>query len=1523
MRKKNNFENATAFLSFALFFVLLACGVASAANTTTCALLKGAACTMSGAIPDCCESGLACVIDSGTASGTCCVPPNSTASCSADSDCCLGVCVGGKCAVSYACNAACTLSADCADACPICAEYEGSSQCKSCITAGSATACGISSDCCDGAFCSPTDSKCVTCLGNGTSCASDSVCCSSRCEFDSAGERSCFPPVQACSMEGGGCNSVGDCCGSPPSNNALYCDTSNPRPGTPSRAGTCRNRVPPGASCNVSGVNCTTGYSCTNTSNGYRCVNPSVGTVLPAGWLVVGDAFFNVSNNPRTGSGALRMNATGYPSAYIYDNSLVLNNSSSYYLEMWINATAGPLRYSIYDPNNDAYLDEAGEWSVSPRSSLGYESPVILAASTANGSYAKFSRAFYTLSRNVSHVQLRLYPPLDGSTAQVDDVSITEIHDFTIVGWVRAGFPQQNNSALLYQMGTENGSAQGINWTLDSANRLAMRLSSADGGSIAPTADLSDFGLHMFALSINRVGNYSAYLDGRLLSSSAFSLGRLNNTGAFYIGIAGADGAAFKGTVDEIRIYRRALTASEIAAQYAGHFQSACLVSINATYNDVPNLTSKNMTAQYNAYLRLRNLLPETILSMPFDSNVSSSSRGAITDYSRSLSTGTLSGAAWIPDGKIGGAYNFSAADDRIVLPSPLIMGTGDFTLSAWVRPTSFVTEADGNMIMGNYDSGNTGGIRFFVVGGTLMAQLGATAASAALPVPLGNWTHVAVSRRSGSIFFYVDGVPSGSASAADSIAGLKNFAIGNNPASVINRYYGAIDEVRVFSKALTAQEIGELYNDSSRVFSGQVASVSGAPCPGGPQDFCGVPYVPSRCGYLGQLCCYASGSYYCAGEDVYCNSSASPAICQSCGGTGEPCCSSPHLQCDYNNVCVGSTCQCGGANQPCCLSNGKYDCSSPELGCNVSAGPPLCQSCGGSDQVCCAGNNCSSGFSCSSGVCKCGGQLQACCLTGDACSAGLNCSNGFCSAPCGTQHAACCQPLNNCSSGLFCYGGTCECGSDGRVCCSGSTCDNNVSLFCNSSNLCRSCGGAGQACCPWGTNCTADLACNNSVSPTPLCELCGQTGGQLCCYNGSNYSCTAPSLTCNTSASPKTCIACGLDEQPCCVTGTGYNCTTDTACNTSISPLPVCQLCGQGDGQLCCYNGTNYSCTFPGLTCNNSASPKVCKTCGGANQPCCATAIGYNCTEAGYGCNTSISPMPLCKPCGEEGQPCCYNSSNVTAFDVCSASMGFACNTSASPHVCYFPCGSADQPCCHSSPNCTSANLYCNTSASPSPICQSCGGANQMCCPTGSNCSAGYACDMSTLPLPTCQPCGGGGQQCCYNGSDYNCTVLGFTCNSSASPKICVSCGGLNQPCCANGTGYNCSSGYACNTSIAPLPLCMSCGGMTGQLCCVGNSCNSSLALTCNITASPAVCAYRQCTGLGDTDCKCGIPDGAPKCYSSDNTYCDCTGVGCADGFNMCQPACNFGGVAPVVPNPCYCITDGTVHNWEICPAP
>ncbi|VVB60545.1 Concanavalin A-like lectin/glucanases superfamily protein [uncultured archaeon] len=143
------------------------------------------------------------------------------------------------------------------------------------------------------------------------------------------------------------------------------------------------------------------------------------------------------------------------------------------------------------------------------------------------------------------------------------------------------GYGIEISSGNYYTCSVDGSNSGGANWHLSSGT---------------PTLNV----WHNIVCVYSWNDNLYMYVDGVLLANSTaymknVSAGGISNTNTFNIGSHAASLWYFNGTIDEVRIYNRSLSASEIAFQYQSEFQK-----YNATdwryYNNVSSLVDSPYT---------------------------------------------------------------------------------------------------------------------------------------------------------------------------------------------------------------------------------------------------------------------------------------------------------------------------------------------------------------------------------------------------------------------------------------------------------------------------------------------------------------------------------------------------------------------------------------------------------------------------------------------------------------------------------------------------------------------------------------------------------------------------------------------------------------------------------------------------------------------------------------------------------------------------------------------------------------
>jgi len=264
---------------------------------------------------------------------------------------------------------------------------------------------------------------------------------------------------------------------------------------------------------------------------------------------------------------------------------------------------------------------------------------------------------------------------------------------------------------------------------------------------------------HHVVVTFNRDGNGIIYVDGQLDVTRDISAqsGSIATAKDLYIGRSSrVDSGHYDGILDDIRIYNKVLTPDEV-------------------------------TQLYNSGI------------------------GTEDEF--------------VDDGKINGALTFNGTSDRIIVPDTpdLNFGTGDFSITFWMK-----TQASGTMrLVSKRGSGtpNVGyeiyvtdgqpSVGFYISDDTTYVH---TPAIGATDIRDGSWHHIVVSfDRGNNVAAYIDGNIEG-AKAISSIQGSVtspiDLYIGDSSLNPGTSYFkGSIDDVRIYNKALTSDEVTRLYN--------------------------------------------------------------------------------------------------------------------------------------------------------------------------------------------------------------------------------------------------------------------------------------------------------------------------------------------------------------------------------------------------------------------------------------------------------------------------------------------------------------------------------------------------------------------------------------------------------------------------------------------------------------------------------------------------------------------------------------
>ena len=181
-------------------------------------------------------------------------------------------------------------------------------------------------------------------------------------------------------------------------------------------------------------------------------------------------------------------------------------------------------------------------------------------------------------------------------------------------------------------------------------------------------------------------------------------------------------------------------------------------------------------------------------------------------DSSEKGNDGTLkNGPKWV-DGKLGKALEFDGAElQSMTTAASTMMDPYPYTFAAWVKLDDYNPDGNtGAVVMGNYSGDGKGTI--FYISNTGMLSIRphpGVDLKGKTVIPIGEWTHIAATLEGSDVKVYVNGKEDGSGVSAGYAGGLsKTFTIGKASWYDGSFVSGIIDEVGLFSKALTEAEI-------------------------------------------------------------------------------------------------------------------------------------------------------------------------------------------------------------------------------------------------------------------------------------------------------------------------------------------------------------------------------------------------------------------------------------------------------------------------------------------------------------------------------------------------------------------------------------------------------------------------------------------------------------------------------------------------------------------------------------------
>jgi hypothetical protein len=291
------------------------------------------------------------------------------------------------------------------------------------------------------------------------------------------------------------------------------------------------------------------------------------------------------------------------------------------------------------------------------------------------------------------------------------------------------------------------------------------------------------------------------YVDGVKVATKTGQIG--GDAGSAVIGSFNGI-SDFNGKIDEVRVYSRALSATEVESLYAQ----------GQTDKTNSSVSQPQGTGRLDSGLALY---------WPLDDESGTSA----TDESTNNNTGTLTNGPTWTTGQIGSAVDFDGSDDYVTVADTAVHDVADsvhFTLTGWFNRDTFTTDdtivakrngiASGDTGYIVYLDDSTDKVTFEASDGTDEYQIESLSTFTA-----SGWNHFALvwdDNGASQSKIYINGTvesatTTGTFANVNGLANTVAFRIGSE-SDAGNPFDGKLDEVRLYNRALSADEVSQLY---------------------------------------------------------------------------------------------------------------------------------------------------------------------------------------------------------------------------------------------------------------------------------------------------------------------------------------------------------------------------------------------------------------------------------------------------------------------------------------------------------------------------------------------------------------------------------------------------------------------------------------------------------------------------------------------------------------------------------------
>ena len=456
---------------------------------------------------------------------------------------------------------------------------------------------------------------------------------------------------------------------------------------------------------------------------------------------------------------------------------------------------------------------------------------------------------------------------LDGNADAVPVGAATnlQMQDFTIEAWVKRA------STSIASFNSGGGEIFGFGsggYCLGMNDDGSLYLTKVDIDNVTLSPGITDTDLHH--VTVTKSGTTVVfYIDGVAYPVPAYSTTYVFSTPAA-IGARGDSLAnSFFGSIDEVSVYNRPLSAAEVLAIYKAGAAGKCRAVIGPSISSQPvsknafvgDTVSFNVGATGDSPLTFQWRFNDVALSGMTGSSLTfasvdptnagvysvlvTNSGGSILSSNATLTVnprppctpapsglvswwqgrgnaadsvggnnGTLIGNAALGPGRVGQGFVFDGSSDAVRVGPAANLQFQDFTIEAWIKRASISIASfdfSGGEIFGFGSGGYCLGMNDN--GSLYLTKVDIDNVTLSPGITDTDFHHVAVTKSGTTVVFYIDGVAYSVPAYNTSYVFSTPAAIGARGDTLANSFFGSIDEVSVYNRPLSASEIQAIYN--------------------------------------------------------------------------------------------------------------------------------------------------------------------------------------------------------------------------------------------------------------------------------------------------------------------------------------------------------------------------------------------------------------------------------------------------------------------------------------------------------------------------------------------------------------------------------------------------------------------------------------------------------------------------------------------------------------------------------------